>query len=65
MRFGNGRDGLNIGPKEVAYVTRSYPGRGCEALFLRNGPRPAYSQECLPKSQAILKGFDYNTVTSF
>jgi hypothetical protein len=34
-------------------------------LSLKNGSRPAYSQECLPKAQAILKGFDYNIITSF
>ena len=52
MRFGNGRDGLNIGPGETTDVTCSYLGRDTGTPFLRNGPMPAYSQECLPKAQA-------------
>lgn len=52
MRFGNGRDGLNIGPGEMTDLTCSYLGRGGNAPFPQNGSRSAYSQECLPKAQA-------------
>lgn len=52
MRFGNGRDGLNIDPGEMTCVTCSNLGRGIELSFRINGSRPAYSQECLPKAQA-------------
>ena len=52
MRFGNGRDGLNIDPEEIRSMTCSNLGRGIELPFQINGSRPAYSQECLPKAQA-------------
>ena len=52
MRFGNGRDGLNIGSGEMTDVTCSDLGLGARATFQRNGSKPAYSQECLPKAQA-------------
>jgi len=52
MRFGNGRDGLNIGPGEMTDMTCSDLGRGSDAPFPENGSRPAYSQECLPEAQA-------------
>ncbi|MBN1236386.1 MAG: hypothetical protein JW999_10125 [Methanotrichaceae archaeon] len=73
MRFGNGRDGLNIGPGEMTGVKCSDFGHGSGATFLTEGSKPAYSQECLPKAQARrllssqgdIKGFDYNTFTSF
>jgi CxxC-x17-CxxC domain-containing protein len=73
MRFGNGRDGLNSGPGKMTGVTCSDFGCSTGVPFPADGPRPAYSQECLPKAQAkgllvakaILKGLDYNTVTSF
>ena len=52
MRFGNGRDGLNIDPGETTDVTCSDLGLDTGAPFLENGSEPAYSQECLPKAQA-------------
>jgi hypothetical protein len=52
MRFGNGRDGLNIDPGETTDVTCSDLGLDTGAPFPENGSRPAYSQECLPKAQA-------------
>jgi len=56
MRFGNGRDGLNIGPGEMTGVRCSDLGRGSGAPFPLDGSRPAYSQECLPKAKAQAKG---------
>jgi hypothetical protein len=52
MRFGNGRDGLIVDPGEITGVACSDLGRGNEVPLLKNGSRPAYSQECLPKAQA-------------
>jgi hypothetical protein len=52
MRFGNGRDGLNIDPGEMACMSPSCTGRGIELSFRINGSEPAYSQECLLYEQA-------------
>ncbi len=52
MRFGNGRDGLNIDQGEMTCIARSYSGRGIESSFHTNGSKPAYSQECLLDEQA-------------
>jgi len=52
MRFGNGRDGLNIDPGETTDVICSDLGLDSGTPFLENGSKPAYSQECLPKAQA-------------
>jgi len=52
MRFGNGRDGLNIDPEEIRSMTCSNLGRGIELPIQINGSRPAYSQECLLNAQA-------------
>jgi len=52
MRFGNGRDGLNIDPGETTDVISPDLGRDTGRRSLKNGSRPAYSQECLPRAQA-------------
>jgi len=52
MRFGNGRDGLNIDPVETTDVTCSYLERDNVAPFPEKWIQACISQECLPKAQA-------------
>jgi hypothetical protein len=52
MRFGNGRDGLNIDPGETTDVTCPNLGRDTGALLPEKRIQACIFQECLPKAQA-------------